>query len=337
MIHDNILDTIGDTPLIRLHRISAHVPPTMLAKVERFNPGASIKDRAAKALLEDMERNGRLSPGGTVVEGSSGNMGVGLAMACAQRGYRCIVVIPDKMSRERTKMIRAFGGEVIITRTDVPPDHPESFLETARRITREIPGAVMADQFCNQANPECHYRTTAEELWRGTGGRLDAFVMGMGTGGTMSGVSRFLKERDPAIRIIGAEPEGSIIKHFFDTGREGEAWVYAVEGIGEDFIPETLHMDHVDLMHYVSDAESFYWARRICREEGMLVGGSSGTILAAGLRVAKDMREDQTMVVVFPDSGERYLSKFYDEDWMKEQGFVWEPGEEERRAVGLSD
>ncbi len=321
MIHNNVLELIGNTPMVRLNRVCADLEPSFIGKLERVNPGASIKDRVALALVEDLESRGLLKPGGTVVEASSGNMGVGLAMACAQRGYRCIIVMPTKMSMEREQMIRAFGGTVVRTRTDVPIDHPDSFMETARRITRESPGAVMADQFVNQANPEMHYRTTAEEIWRDTNGKIDAFVMGMGTVGTISGVSRYLKEKNPAIRIVGAEPVGSIIKHYFDTGELIEGALYHVEGIGEDFLPKTLNLDHVDEMAYISDEESFYWARRICREEGMLVGGSSGTILATARRVARSMEKGQNIVVMLCDSGERYLSKFHNEDWLKEQGY----------------
>jgi len=326
VIHDSILDLVGGTPMVRLNRVCADLAPRFVAKLERFNPAGSVKDRVALALLRDMEASGRLKPGGTVVEGSSGNMGIGLAMACAQRGYRCVIVMPIKMSMEREKMIRAFGAEVVRTPTDVTIDDPRSFLETARRIVRETPGAVMADQFVNQANPEMHYATTAAEIWEQCEGKVDAFVMGMGTGGTISGVSRFLKERNPAVRIVGAEPVGSIIKHWFDTGELIEGKLYTVEGIGEDFLPETLHLEHVDEMVYVGDAESFHWGRRITREEGILVGGSSGTILAAARRAAATMRPDQTIVSMFCDAGERYLSKMYDEDWMREQGFAgWTP------------
>jgi cystathionine beta-synthase len=322
MIYDNILQTIGNTPLVKLNRVCADLEPDFVAKLERFNPGGSVKDRVAQALVEDLENRGQLKANGTVVEASSGNMGVGLAMVCAQRGYKCIVVIPDKMSMERSKMIRAFGGEVIITRTDVPLDHPESFMSIARRITEETPGAVMADQFVNQANPEVHYRTTAEEIWEACEGRLDAFVMGMGTGGTISGVSKFLKEKNPAIRIVGAEPVGSIIKPYFDTGKLTEGKIYAVEGIGEDFIPETLHLDHVDEMVFVDDQESFHWAREISRQEGIFVGGSSGTILATARQVATTMKADDLIVVMFNDGGERYLSKFYDDEWLRKNNFT---------------
>lgn len=322
MIHENILDLVGGTPMMRLNRVCADLAPRFVAKLERFNPAGSVKDRVALALIRDMEASGRLKPGGTVVEGSSGNMGIGLAMACAQRGYRCVIVMPTKMSVEREKMMRAYGAEVVRTPTDVAIDDPRSFLETARRIARETPGAVMGEQFVNQANPRMHYATTAREVWEQCEGKVDAFVMGMGTGGTISGVSQFLKEKNPAVRIVGAEPVGSIIKHWFDKGELLEGKLYHVEGIGEDFLPETLHLEHVDEMTYVSDAESFHWARRITREEGVLVGGSSGTILAAARRVAASMRADQTVVVMFCDAGERYLSKMYDDDWMKEQGFA---------------
>jgi cystathionine beta-synthase len=321
MIFNNILETIGRTPLIRLGRSVADLEPTVLAKIERMNPGGSIKDRVAYALIQDMEKSGRLKSGGTVVEGSSGNMGIGLAMACAQRGYKCIIVIPDKMSAERTRMIQALGGEVVITRTDVEIDDPQSFMSTARRITAETPGAVMADQFVNQANPEIHYTTTAQEIWDATDGKIDAFVMGMGTGGAISGISRFLKEKNPNIRIIGAEPVGSIIKHYFDTGELIEGKIYMVEGIGEDFLPKTLHLDHVDEMLYISDEESFHFAKRITREEGVFVGGSSGTNLAAARRVARTMKAGQTIVTLFNDGGERYMSKMYNDEWLDEKGF----------------
>jgi cystathionine beta-synthase len=322
MIYKNVLETIGQTPMVKLNRICKDLKPQFVAKLERFNPGGSIKDRVANALVEDMESKGLLKPGGTVVEASSGNMGVGLAMVCAQRGYKCIIVIPDKMSVERTKMIRAYGGQVVITRTDVALDDPESFMSTARRITAEIPGAVMADQFVNQANPEIHYKTTAEEIWEQTEGKITAFVMGMGTGGSISGVSKFLKEKNPKIRIIGAEPEGSIIKHYFDTGDLLEGKIYAVEGIGEDFLPKTLHLDNVDDMIYISDKESFKWAKQISQQEGIFVGGSSGTILATARQAAKTMSEDDLVVVMFNDGGERYLSKFYDDEWLEQNGFA---------------
>ena len=321
MIHDSILSLATGTPLVRLNRVCADLAPAFLAKVERVSPTGSIKDRVAVALVEDLERRGLLKPGGTVVEGTSGNTGIGLAMVCAQRGYRCIIVMPDKMSRERELMLRAFGAQVVRTRSDVPHDHPESYSGTAERITRETPDAALAGQFTNQANPEIHYRSTGPEIWRDTEGRVDAFVMGMGTGGTISGVGRFLKEQNPKVRIIAAEPEGSSVKRFFDTGQLVESGVYQVEGIGQDYIPDTLHLQHVDEMHYVGDAETFHWARRICREEGILVGGSSGTILAAARRVARTMTKDQTIVLVLCDSGERYLSKFLDDDWMRANGY----------------
>ncbi len=324
MIYNNILETIGNTPMVRLGRIAQDVPPTLLAKIERMNPGASIKDRVARALIENMEAEGKLKPGSTVVEASSGNMGFGLAMACAQRGYRCIIVIPDKMSRERTQMIQAMGGEVVIVKTDLPPEHPEAFMNKARAIVAQTPGAVFMGQFESQANPEVHYKTTAAEIWEQCEGKVDAFVMGMGTGGTISGVGRFLKEKNPDIRIIGAEPVGSVIKPFFDNGEEIEGKVYQVEGIGEDFIPDTLHLQYVDEMHWVTDPQSFAMARRICREEGIFVGGSSGSILHVGLKVAKTMRADQRMVVMFCDGGERYLSKFHDENWLRERGWLEE-------------
>lgn len=321
MIHDNVLSLVADIPLVRLNRVCADLAPTFLARVERCGPTGSIKDRVAVALVDALERSGKLAPGGTVVEGTSGNTGIGLAMVCAQRGYRCIITMPDKMSRERELMLRAFGATVIRTRTDLPHDHPDSYSGMAERIARETPGAALAGQFSSRANPDCHYRLTGPEIWRDTGGRVDAFVMGMGTGGTISGAGRFLKEQNPAVRIVGAEPAGSALKRFYDTGSMPEGEPYQVEGIGNDYVPDTLDLSVVDEMHYVSDAESFHWARRVAREEGILVGGSSGTILGAARRVARGMTSDQVVVIELCDSGERYLSKFLDDDWMRRNGF----------------
>jgi len=321
VIHENILSLTANTPLVRLNRVCADLAPTFLAKVERVSPTGSIKDRVAVALVEELERTGRLKPGGTVVEGTSGNTGIGLAMVCAQRGYKCVIAMPEKMSMERELMLRAFGATVIRTRTDLPHDHPESYAGVAERIARETPGGALAGQFTSPANPDCHYRLTGSEIWRDTEGRVDAFVMGMGTGGSISGAGRFLKERNPAVRIVGAEPQGSSLKCFFDTGEMIEGEIYQVEGIGNDYVPQTLNLGVVDEMHYVSDAESFYWARRIVREEGILVGGSSGTILAAARRVARGMTRDQVIVVELCDSGERYLSKFLDDGWMRANGY----------------
>jgi cystathionine beta-synthase len=321
MYHENILDLVRNTPLVKLNRVCADLAPTFLAKVERISPTGSVKDRVAVALVEDLERRGLLKPGGTVVEGTSGNTGIGLAMVCAQRGYKCIITMPEKMSRERELMLKAFGATVIRTRTDLPHDHPDSYSGVAARIAAETPGAALAGQFTSPANPDVHYRLTGPEIWRDAQGHVDAFVMGMGTGGSISGVGRYLKEQNPQVRILGAEPTGSGLKTFFDTGVMPEGEVYQVEGIGNDYVPDTLNLPVVDAMEYVSDAESFYWARRIAREEGILVGGSSGTILGAARRLAKTMRADQTVVVVLCDSGERYLSKFLDDDWMRANGY----------------
>lgn len=321
MLHDNILSLVRNTPLVRLNRVCADLAPTFLAKVERISPTGSVKDRVAVALVEDLEQRGLLKPGGTVVEGTSGNTGIGLAMVCAQRGYKCIITMPEKMSRERELMLRAFGATVIRTRTDLPHDHPDSYSGMAERIAAETPGAALAGQFTNAANPAVHYQLTGPELWRDAQGKVDAFVMGMGTGGTISGVGKFLKEQNPSVRIVGAEPEGSALKRFFDTGTMPEGDPYQVEGIGNDFVPDTLSLGVVDEMRYVSDAESFYWARRIAREEGILVGGSSGTILAAARQAAKGLGPEHTVVLVLCDSGERYLSKFLDDDWMRANGY----------------
>ncbi len=321
LIYDDILQTIGNSPLVRLSRIKGDLPVELLGKLELANPGGSIKDRIALSLVEAAERRGELQPGGTIVEATSGNMGIGLAMVAARKGYRCIMVIPWKMSAEREQLIRGLGGEVVRVPTEVPLDHPDSFLNTARRIVHETPGALLVDQFYNQVNPETHYRTTAPELWEQTGGRIDAFVMGMGTGGTISGVGRFLKERKPEVRIVGAEPEGSILKTYFDTGEMTEGRIYMVEGIGEDFLPETLHLQWVDEMRWVSDQAAFDMTLRLAREEGIFCGGSSGAQLQVALEVAAEMPAGSTVVTVLADTGSRYFSKLYNDAWLVARGF----------------
>lgn len=322
LIYDNVLDTIGNTPMVRLNNLARGTGIELLGKMEMCNPGGSIKDRIALRMINDLEQQGKLKPGGTLVEATSGNMGIGIAMVAAQRGYHCILVIPEKMSRERTLIINALGGEVVRTPTEVPLEHPDSFMSTARRIASEREGAVFVNQFYNPANPETHYRTTAREIWEQTEGEIDAFVMGMGTGGTITGVSRYLKEMNPDIRIIGADPPGSIIKTYFDKGgyHPEDAHIYMVEGIGEDFIPDTLKLDHVDEIHWVTDRESFAMARRIMREEGIFCGGSSGSMVHVALKVAPTLKPGARIVVVLPDSGYRYLSKFIDDDWLQEKG-----------------
>lgn len=311
---NSVLETIGRTPLVRLGRVAAGIKPMLLVKVEAFNPGGSVKDRIGLAMVEAAERAGRLAAGSTIVEATAGNTGVGLALAAAVKGYRCIFVMPDKMSEDKVNLLKAYGAEVVITPTNVPPDSPESYNGVADRLAREIPHAFRPNQFANQSNPRAHYETTGPEIWEDTEGRVDVLVAGMGTGGTISGAGRYLKERKPEIVVVGADPEGSILSG--DSPRS-----YKVEGIGEDFIPATFDRQVVDDFVRVSDAESFLVARRLAREEGLLVGGSAGTAVAAALKYAQRLDEHKVMVAILPDTGRNYLSKFYSDGWMQANGF----------------
>jgi cystathionine beta-synthase len=315
-IKDSILDTVGETPLVRLSRIGAGVAPELVAKIESANPGGSIKDRVALALIDAAERDGKLRAGGTIVEPTSGNTGTGLAIAARLKGYRVIAVMPDKMSREKIDLLRAYGAEVVIAPTDVPPDSAESYYRVADRLTDEIPGAFQPNQYANPANPELHYRVTGPELWRQSGHRITHFVAGVGTGGTITGVGRFLKEQNPAIRVIGADPVGSVYSG-------GEARPYLVEGVGEDFWPTTYDPSVVDEYVTVSDRDSFLTARRLATMEAILAGGSSGTALYAALEVAKRIDDPKAMVaVILPDGGRSYLSKVFSDAWMRQRGFL---------------
>jgi len=314
-VYNNIVELIGNTPLIRLNRVARHVRPTILAKVEYTNPGGSVKDRIGIRMVEDAERRGLLHPGGTIVEPTSGNTGVGLALAASIKGYRMIFVMPDKMSAEKIALLKAYGAEVVITPTAVPPDSPESYYRVADRLARETPGGFQPNQYYNQANPETHYQTTGPEIWRQTEGNVDVFVAGVGTGGTITGTGRYLKEQNPNIVVVGADPEGSILSG-------GELRPYKVEGIGEDFWPGTFDPEIVDRWIRVGDRDSFRAARRITREEGILVGGSAGTAMVAALQVAQELDEDKLIVVLFPDNGRSYLSKVYSDQWMQDNGFL---------------
>jgi cystathionine beta-synthase len=314
-VHDSVLDLIGDTPLVRLSHVSRHVKPALLGKLEYMNPGGSVKDRIGIRMIEDAERRGLLRPGGTIVEPTSGNTGVGLAMAAAIKGYRTIFVMPDKMSAEKIGLLKAYGAEVVITPTAVPPESPESYYRVADRLAKETPGGFQPNQYYNQANPETHYNATGPEIWRQTDGKVTAFVAGVGTGGTVTGTGRYLKEQNPEILVVGADPEGSILSG-------GELRPYKVEGIGEDFWPGTFEPGIIDRWIRVSDRDSFRCARRITREEGILVGGSAGTALYAALQIAQDLDEDDLVVVLLPDSGRSYLSKVYSDQWMQDNGFL---------------
>jgi cystathionine beta-synthase len=309
-MHETILQSIGRTPLVRLRRLTEGLQAHVYVKVESLNPGGSVKDRVGLAMISEAERRGWLRPGGTIIEATAGNTGVGLAMVAAVRGYRCIFVLPDKMSSEKIALLKAYGAEVVITPTSVPPDSPDSYNGVADRLAREIPGAWRPNQFTNLSNPEAHYRTTGHEIWEQTDGRVSAFVCGVGTGGTITGVGRYLKEQNPDVRIIGADPEGSVL-----SGDKPRAW--KVEGIGEDFVPKTLNSQVVDEWIRMSDAESFQVARALARREGILLGGSSGTSVGAALRYARRLSADHLVVALCPDTGRNYLSKFFDDDWLK--------------------
>ncbi|HEX7078182.1 MAG TPA: cystathionine beta-synthase [Candidatus Eisenbacteria bacterium] len=317
-IYDSILETIGETPLVRIRHMAQDCKATVLAKVEYFNPGGSVKDRIAVAIVSEAEAKGLLKPGGTIVEATSGNTGTGLAMVAAVKGYRAILCMPDKVSIEKINLLKSFGAEVIVTPTAVPPDSPESYYEVARRLAREIPGAYLANQYFNPTNPEAHFRSTGPEIWNQTGGKIDYFVASLGTGGTISGTSRYLKSKNPKIKVIGADPVGSILKDFFYTKQMVPAKTYKVEGIGEDFIPGTTDFSVIDEIVQVNDFQSLNTARRLAREEGILAGGSSGTALTVALQVARQAKEGETVVVLIPDTGERYLSKVHSDEWMRD-------------------
>ena len=313
-IHPDVVAAIGNTPLVRLSRI--HPPGNLIAKVEHMNPGGSIKERIAVSMIDDAEEQGLLRPGGTIIEPTSGNTGVGLALIGAVRGYRVICTVPDKVSKEKQDLLRAYGVEVVVTPTDLTPEHPESYYGVARRLTQEIEGAFHPDQYSNPANPRAHYDNTGPEIWRQTEGEVDVLVVGVGTGGTISGAGRYLKEQKPEIQVVGVDPAGSI----FTADSEEEVHQYAVEGVGEDFYPETVDLELIDRWLEVTDAESFAMTRRLAREEGILVGGSCGMAAHGALLVA-DEDHDAMVVVILPDSGRGYLSKVFNDDWMTGHGF----------------
>src|SRR3990172_8785799 len=317
--YPSVLELVGGTPIVRLDRIGRDVAPQLLAKLEYLNPGGSVKDRIGMAMIEAAEREGKLRPGGTIVEPTSGNTGVGLAVAAALKGYRCIFVMPDKMSQEKISMLRAYGAEVVITPTAVEPDSPESYYSVSSRLAEEIPGGFKPDQYSNAANPEAHYATTGPEIWEQTdGGEVDAIVISVGTGGTISGVGRYFHERKPEVRIVAVDPEGSI----FTADAEHPEGPYLVEGIGKECWPDTLEPEVIDEWVRGSDRDSFLVSRRLAREEGLLVGGSTGSTAWAGIEVAKRLGADARVLMMFPDSGRSYLSKFYDDNWMIQYGFL---------------
>src|SRR5499426_3911788 len=322
MWRNDILEVIGGTPMVRLNRIAQGVRPTMLAKLEYLNPGGSVKDRIGIAMLEAAEKSGKIKPGGTIIEGTSGNTGMGLALAAAIKGYRCIFTMPDKMSQEKIDALRALGAEVIVTPTEVEHDDPRSYHSVARRLSREIPNSIYPNQYENPANTDAHYKTTGPEIWEQTAGKVTHVVIGVGTGGTITGVARFLKEKNPGIRVIGADPVGSIFAEMFKTGRKPQVQPYKTEGIGQTELPGNVDFSVIDQLYAVSDKDAFLLTRQLARSEGIFAGGSAGSALFAALKTAEKMSEDDVIVIIIPDSGTRYLSKIYNDNWMRENQFL---------------
>lgn len=323
---NNVLELVGGTPLVKMNRLVSPDSATVLMKMEQFNPGGSVKDRMALHMIRRAEERGLIKPGATLVESTSGNTGLGLAMAAAVRGYRCVFTIPDKMSVEKIDMLKAFGAEVIVTRTDLDHDDPESYVEVAKRIARETPNAWYTDQYYNMDNPEAHYLTTGPEIWEDTDGTIDCLVGGIGTGGTISGAGKYLKEKAAEagreIRIVCPDPVGSIYYDRFNGREPRDSRIYVVEGIGHDFMVGTLDFSVIDEVCEISDRDSFITARRLVREEGVFAGGSAGTAVAGALQVAKELGPGKIVVVIIPDSGDRYISKYFDDQWMKDMGFL---------------
>jgi cystathionine beta-synthase len=316
--HESILTTIGHTPLVRVRKLARQCPAPVLAKLEFFNPGGSVKDRIGLAMVEAAERDGRLRPGGTIVECTSGNTGLGLAMVAAVMGYRAVFCMPDKVSSEKVNLLKAFGAEVLLSPTAVAPDSPESYYSVAKRIAAERAGAFLADQYHNASNPHAHYLTTGPELWEQTAGKITHFVAGMGTGGTISGVAKYLKEKNPGVRVIGADPVGSILKAYKETGKITEAHTYKIEGVGEDFIPTATDFSLIDQVISCNDRNGLNMARRLAREEAIFVGGSSGMAMWVAIEVARTLTPRDLVVVLLPDTGERYLTKVHSDAWMRD-------------------
>jgi len=318
---NNILEAVGDTPLIRLNRIAKDLKPQIWVKAEMLNPGGSVKDRIGITMIDDAEKKGLLKAGGTIIEGTSGNTGMGLALVAAVRGYKCVFTTTDKQSKEKVDLLKALGAEVIVCPTAVEPEDPRSYYSVAKKLAREIPNSYYPNQYDNPSNPEAHYHTTGPEIWEASEGKITHFVCGIGTGGTISGVGKFLKEKNPKVKIIGVDPEGSLYYDFHKTGKVTKARTYVVEGIGEDFFPSTMDMQILDDVIQVNDEECFVVARRLAKLEGLFTGGSGGGCLSATLRLAKDLGPQDFVVALLPDTGMRYLSKVFNDEWMRERGY----------------
>jgi len=326
--HENVLSAIGHTPLVRLHQVLGPDDATVLVKLEYLNPGGSIKDRMALYIIEKAEREGLLRKGSTIVENTSGNTGVGAALAAAVKGYRCVFTMPDKMSKEKQDTLKAFGAQVVVTPTNVPADSPESYYSVAKRIAAETPNSFYLNQYHSRDNVEAHYRLTGPEIWEQTGGRFDAFVAGIGTGGTMSGCGRFFKEKNPKILNVGADPVGSVYHSMFKTGKLSEPHVYKVEGVGEDMMCGAMDLAVMDDVRQFDDRQAFTMARRLAREEGIFAGGSSGAAVHVAVQLARELGKGKTIVVPLPDGGRSYISKFYSDEWMRDNGFPVSSGGE---------
>ncbi len=333
MLYANVLEAVGNTPLVRLNRINRGLQPLMAVKLEFSNPGGSVKDRIALEMIEDAERKGLLQPGGTIIEGTSGNTGMGLAMVAAVKGYNCIFTMPDKMSQEKIDALRGLGAEVVVTPTAVPHDDPRSYHQVALRLSREIPNSVFPNQYDNPANPNSHYRTTAPEIWEQSDGMVTHVVVGVGTGGTATGVGRYFKEHHPRVKIIGVDPVGSIYYQLYKTGKQPETFPYKVEGVGQDELPKNVDFSVMDEMLLVDDKESFNVTRKLARLEGIFSGGSSGMALAAALKYALNLTQSDYVVIILPDSGSKYLSKIYNDNWMKENQFLDPPVQLSTREI----
>lgn len=326
MYYNSILETIGDTPLVKLNTLADDLEGTVLVKVEYFNPGQSVKDRIGLKMIEDAEEKGLIEPGGTIIEGTSGNTGMGLALAAAIKGYDCIFTTTDKQSKSKIDILRAMGAEVRVCPTNVEPDDPQSYYSVAKRLSEEIPNSYYPNQYDNPGNTEAHYETTGPEIWDQTGGDITHYVAGMGTGGTISGVSRYLKEQNDQIRTIGVDSDGSVYKKYFETGEfdKGEIHPYLTEGIGEDIIPKNMNFDLLDEVMQVGDRDAFLTTRALAEKEGLFVGGSGGAAVYGALEYARDndFGKGDLMVIILPDSGARYVSKIFNDEWMSEHGFL---------------